>query len=53
MSMKDEPIEEVGEGYIRPDSWWYRVYVLVIAWTIVVITALWFLSRYFSAISVN
>ncbi|HLM02396.1 MAG TPA: hypothetical protein VK400_15195 [Pyrinomonadaceae bacterium] len=32
----------------KPDSWWNRVYGAVMATTVLVITALWFFSRYFS-----
>lgn len=38
-----EPIEEL------PDSWWYKVYAAVIITTVVVISALWAFSRYFSS----
>jgi len=38
----DEPVEEL------PDSWWHRVYLAVVVTTVVVITALWAFSRYFS-----
>jgi hypothetical protein len=31
-----------------PDSWWYRVYLAVIIFTIFVIAALWAFSYYFS-----
>ena len=31
-----------------PDSWWYRVYLTVIIFTILVIAALWAFSYYFS-----
>jgi hypothetical protein len=50
--MENEPItqEEVQD---RPDSWWYRVYALVVVTEVVVIFALWFLSRYFSANTIN
>lgn len=33
----------------RPDSFWNRVYIAVVAVTIVVITALWAFSKYFSS----
>ena len=32
-----------------PDDWWYKVYAGVIVTTILVITALWGFSRYFSS----
>ncbi|MDQ3636106.1 MAG: hypothetical protein M3405_16625 [Acidobacteriota bacterium] len=31
-----------------PDSWWYRIYFVVIINTILVIAALWAFTRYFS-----
>lgn len=37
-----EPVEEL------PDEWWYKVYAAVIVTTILVITALWLFSWYFS-----
>lgn len=40
---KPEPVEEL------PDSWWHKVYVAVVITTIVVISALWAFSRYFSS----
>jgi len=42
MEKEKEIIEE------RPNSFWYRVYFAVVISTIVVITALWAFSRYFS-----
>jgi hypothetical protein len=38
-----EPVEEL------PDNWWYKVYAAVIVTTVVVISALWVFSRYFSS----
>jgi len=38
-----EPVEEL------PDKWWYKVYVAVIITTVLVITALWAFSKYFSS----
>jgi hypothetical protein len=32
----------------KPDAFWYRVYAAVVATTVLVITALWAFSRYFS-----
>ncbi len=32
----------------KPDSFWHRVYLAVVVATILVITALWAFSRYFS-----
>lgn len=31
-----------------PDEWWYRVYLGVIVTTVLVISALWGFTRYFS-----
>ncbi|CAN5773922.1 hypothetical protein BH20ACI4_BH20ACI4_30890 [soil metagenome] len=31
-----------------PDAWWYRVYAAVIVTTVLVISALWAFSEYFS-----
>ena len=41
------------EGKVRLDSWWYRIYLLVIVWTVLTISALWFFSHHFSAIPAN
>lgn len=38
---------EAAEEY--PDAWWYRVYAAVMIVTVVVISALWAFSRYFSS----
>lgn len=38
-----EPIVEL------PDEWWYKVYAGVVVTTVLVITALWAFSRYFSS----
>jgi hypothetical protein len=32
----------------KPDSFWHRVYLAVVVTTVVVITALWAFSQYFS-----
>jgi hypothetical protein len=32
-----------------PDAWWYRVYLGVIITTVLVISALWAFSRFFSS----
>ncbi|HLA95201.1 MAG TPA: hypothetical protein VK612_05725 [Pyrinomonadaceae bacterium] len=42
-SKNTEPVEEL------PDNWWYKVYVGVIITTVIVISALWAFSRYFSS----
>ena len=44
--MNKEPEIAPPEEY--PDRWWYRIYILVMAFTVVVIAALWAFSRYFS-----
>ena len=33
----------------KPDSFWNRIYLSVIATTVVVVTLLWAFSRYFSS----
>lgn len=43
--MKEKQINENEE---LPDSWWYRVYLVVIITTVLVILALWVFSYYFS-----
>jgi hypothetical protein len=40
--------KQVNENEELPDSWWYRVYLVVIIFTIFVIAALWAFSDYFS-----
>ncbi|CAA9424066.1 MAG: hypothetical protein AVDCRST_MAG74-3207 [uncultured Pyrinomonadaceae bacterium] len=47
--MKSEDIKPIEEVEELPDSWWYRVYLGVIITTILVISALWAFSRYFSS----
>lgn len=42
----NQPIETIEE---LPDAWWYRVYLGVIVTTILVVSALWAFSRYFSS----
>jgi hypothetical protein len=37
------PVEEL------PDAWWHKVYVAVVVATILVISALWAFSHYFSS----
>jgi len=32
----------------KPNAWWNRVYLAVVITTVLVITALWLFSRYFS-----
>lgn len=32
-----------------PDAWWHKIYVAVIVSTVVVISALWAFSKYFSS----
>lgn len=43
--MNEEEKKEIVE---LPDSWWYRVYAVVIITTVFVIAALWAFSEYFS-----
>lgn len=50
MENEPKPIEEVRD---KPDSWWYKVYLLVIVTTIVVISGLAYLSYHFSGGGVN
>jgi len=33
----------------KPDAWWYKIYAAVAVTTVVVITGLWLLFRYFSS----
>lgn len=46
--MEIENIKKIDEAEELPDSWWYRVYMAVIITTILVISALWTFSKYFS-----
>lgn len=46
--MNIEEKNEIPKVEELPDDWWYRVYAAVIVTTILVITALWGFSRYFS-----
>jgi hypothetical protein len=46
--MERENIKQVNETEELPDSWWYRVYLGVIATTILVIACLGTFSSYFS-----
>lgn len=47
--METKKIEQKIEVEELPDSWWYRVYVAVIITTVLVISALWAFSKYFSS----
>jgi len=40
---KADPAEEL------PDEWWHKIYGAVMVTTVVVISALWAFSRYFSS----
>ena len=43
--------EKVSEEYVKkelPDSWWNRVYVAVVIFTVFIISALALFSQYFS-----
>lgn len=42
----DKKADSVSAG--KPDSWWLRVYLFVVAFTIAVITALGIFTSYFS-----
>jgi hypothetical protein len=48
-NMESEQINQTDETAELPDSWWHRVYLGVIITTILVISALWAFSRYFSS----
>lgn len=39
----NEPVNEL------PDAWWHKIYVAVIVSTVLVISALWTFSKYFSS----
>jgi len=47
--MKTEQTKQIEEAAELPDAWWYRVYFGVIITTILVISALWTFSRFFSS----
>jgi len=42
-----EDKETVGKNEL-PDNWWYRIYVAVMISNVLVISALWAFTRYFS-----
>jgi len=44
-----EETENKGESPGKPDEFWRRVYLAVIAVTVIVVTALWSFTRYFSS----
>lgn len=46
--MNTENVKNEEKADELPDSWWYRVYLGVIVTTVLVISALWAFSRYFS-----
>ena len=46
MESEENNIIEKAEEY--PDSWWYRVYLAVIIFAVVIITALGFFTKFFS-----
>jgi hypothetical protein len=48
-NMNSENVEQIEGVEELPDSWWYRVYLGVIITTILVISALWAFSRFFSS----
>ena len=41
-------IEQENKTEELPDEWWYRIYLIVIITTVLVILALWAFSYYFS-----
>jgi hypothetical protein len=45
--MKNQTIKE-NFPKEKPDNWWYRIYLAVVLTTILVISALWAFSHYFS-----
>lgn len=45
MEQEKETVDNVEE---LPDAWWYRVYIAVVIVTVLVISALWGFTRYFS-----
>jgi hypothetical protein len=47
--MKSKDIKQIQVVEELPDSWWYRVYLGVIITTVLVISALWAFSRFFSS----
>ncbi|HXG85256.1 MAG TPA: hypothetical protein VNI84_14640 [Pyrinomonadaceae bacterium] len=47
--MNSEEMKEINKAKELPDAWWYRVYLAVIITTILVISALWTFTRYFSS----
>ncbi len=47
--MNSEEIKESNKSEELPDAWWYRIYLAVIITTIIVISALWTFSHYFSS----
>lgn len=46
--MESENLEKKAEVEELPDSWWHRVYIAVVVTTVVVITALWAFTEYFT-----
>ncbi len=47
--MNSEEMKEINKAEELPDAWWYRVYLMVIITTIIVISALGTFTRYFSS----
>jgi hypothetical protein len=47
--VKKEEVNQQNKAEELPDEWWYRIYLAVIVTTIIVISALWAFSRYFSS----
>jgi hypothetical protein len=46
--MNSKKTEEKDAIVELPDEWWYKVYLAVISFTIVIILSLWAFSHYFS-----
>jgi hypothetical protein len=47
--MNSEEMKEINKAEELPDAWWYRVYLMVIITTVLVISALWIFSQHFSS----
>jgi hypothetical protein len=47
--MKIEETKQIETIEELPDAWWYRVYLAVVITTVLVISALWTFTRYFSS----
>ncbi len=47
--MNPEELKAINKAEELPDAWWYRVYLGVIIATVLVISALWTFTVYFSS----